>query len=223
MYAKNLSFSQSVSSISKMKAKFMLVILARSLVVQALLRRPPLVKNFGALFKMLKGRVWSPSLHQEIPCSIDGIQMADLAPNHSWRIFSPRYPSSTGYPHNAACTWKFRIRNPSKIQSVSIICDHLDIVGNYFNDCLDGDYLLVRLEDDDDDPEAPGKLCGDLKSWIPLNGTIKIHNNNLEQRFAQFFFLPLNGASCCVVFQCVGEIPEQFPRHSHRIFVPDFA
>jgi hypothetical protein len=122
-------------------------------------------------------------LYQEVPCSNDDIQSVDLDPNHPWRFFSPRYPSTQGYPHNVACGWKFRI-DSHKVDKISVMCDHINIVGNYFNDCIGGDYLLIRHEDDFDEIDAPGRLCGDLSSWIPLNSSIHINSDHgQEQRY----------------------------------------
>ena len=80
------------------------------------------------------------SLYQEVPCAEDEIQSVSLDPAHPWRFFSPGYPSSRGYPHNAACSWKFKV-DPKKVEKVSVICDHINIVGNFFNDCDGGDFL----------------------------------------------------------------------------------
>ena len=74
------------------------------------------------------------SLYQEAPCSDGDIQSIDLVPSHPWRFSSPNFPSTKGYPHNVACNWKFKVK-PEKVEKVSVICDHVDIAGNYYNEC----------------------------------------------------------------------------------------
>ena len=121
------------------------------------------------------------SLFQEVPCSDNEIQSVDVDPMHAWRFFSPNFPSTKGYPHNIACTWKFKV-NPEKVDKVSVICDHINIAGNYYNDCSNGDFLTIRHQDDLNEVDAPGRLCGDLNSWIPLNSTIHIAYENLNDQ-----------------------------------------
>ena len=122
------------------------------------------------------------SLYQEVPCADNEIQNVGLDPSQAWRFSSPGYPGNSGYPHNAACTWKFTVK-PEKVESVSVICDHINIVGNYYNDCSDGDFLTIRHDNDLHEDDAPGRLCGDLSSWIPLNSTVHIKfDSHQEQR-----------------------------------------
>ena len=113
-----------------------------------------------------------------MPCADGETQYVDLDPSQPWRFSSPNYPSTKGYPHNTKCIWEFRIK-PAKTESVSIICDHLHLIGNYFQDCENGDFFTIRHSSDFDEPD---KLCGDLSDWIPLNTTIPIHlESNDEQ------------------------------------------
>ena len=64
---------------------------------------------------------------------------------YPWRFSSPNFPSTKGYPHNIACTWKFNV-NTEKVAKISVICDHINIAGDYFNDCVKGDFLSIRHE-----------------------------------------------------------------------------
>ena len=68
---------------------------------------------------------------------------------------------------------------PAKTESVSIICDHLHLIGNYFQDCENGDFFSIRHSSDFDKPD---KLCGDLSDWIPLNTTIPIHSESSAEQ-----------------------------------------
>ena len=99
-----------------------------------------------------------------------------------------------------ACTWKFRVK-PEKVEKVSIICDHLDLVGNFYNDCEGGDFLAIRHEDDLNESEAPGRLCGDLSSWIPLNSTFAIHYENIDKQAIMARFRS-NGRHTSTGFSC---------------------
>ena len=137
------------------------------------------------MLKMLHGKVWFPSLYQEVPCSNRDIQKVDLDPAYPWRFFSPNFPSSKGYPHRSDCTWHFVIE-PKKVENVTIQCDHINIVGNFFNECSNGDYLSIRHEDDEYETNAPGRLCGDLTSWVPLESSIHIDYTEQKQRFLRF-------------------------------------
>ena len=47
---------------------------------------------------------------------------------------------------------------PDKVEKVSVICDHIDIAGNYYNDCKGGDSLTIRHGDDLNEVDAPGKV-----------------------------------------------------------------
>ena len=118
------------------------------------------------------------SLYQEVPCADGETQYVDLDPSQPWRFSSPNYPSTKGYPHNTHCTWEFRVK-PAKTESVSIICDHLHLIGNYFQDCENGDFFSIRHSSDFDKPD---KLCGDLSDWIPLNTTIPIHSESSAEQ-----------------------------------------
>ena len=40
-----------------------------------------------------------------------------------------------------------------------------------------------RMENDEDEIYAPGRLCGDLHSWIPLDSTINVEHTERKQRF----------------------------------------
>ena len=40
-----------------------------------------------------------------------------------------------------------------------------------------------RMENDEDEIYAPGRLCGDLHSWIPLDSTINVEHTEEKQRF----------------------------------------
>ena len=122
------------------------------------------------------------SLYQEIPCSDNEVQTVDLDPSHAWRFSSPNYPGNKGYPHNVACTWKFKVK-PEKVSKVSIICDHINIVGNFYNNCEKGDYLSIRHDDDLNEDEAPGRLCGDLSAWIPLESSVTIEHTQTKQGY----------------------------------------
>ena len=100
---------------------------------------------------------------------------------YPWRFSSPNFPSTRGYPHNIACTWKFNV-NPEKVEKISVICDHINIAGDYFNDCVKGDSLTIRHEDDLNEFDAPGRLCGDLSSWVPLNSSIHITHDFMNKQ-----------------------------------------
>ena len=115
-----------------------------------------------------------------MPCSNNEIQAVQLGLGYPWRFFSPRFPSTLGYPHDATCTWHFVV-DPVQVESVSVACDHLDIEGNFFNECDDADYLLIRHENDFDEIHAPGRLCGDLTSWVPMNSTINLSMDHGEE------------------------------------------
>ena len=80
-----------------------------------------------------------------MPCSDGTIQSINLDPMYPWRFSSPNFPSTKGYPHNIACTWKFNV-NTEKVAKISVICDHINIAGDYFNDCVKGDFLSIRHE-----------------------------------------------------------------------------
>ena len=136
--------------------------------------------------RILHGKVWFPSLYQEVPCKDQEIQHVDLDPAYPWRFSSPRYPSTRGYPHRSDCQWEFTI-DSKQVESVSVICDHVNIVGNFFGNCEDGDYLSIRHQYDYDEIDAPGRLCGDLSSWIPMNSTITIDQSEAKQRLNHYF------------------------------------
>ena len=54
------------------------------------------------LLKIMHGKIWFPSLYQEVPCKDGEIQHVDLDPAYSWRFSSPRFPSTQGI-----CTFFF--------------------------------------------------------------------------------------------------------------------
>ena len=92
-----------------------------------------------------------------------------------------------GYPHESNCQWEFTV-DSKEVESVSVICDHINIVGNFFGNCEDGDYLSIRRPNDDSESTSPGRLCGDLSSWIPMNSTIFIDQSEDKQRWNLIFF-----------------------------------
>ena len=133
------------------------------------------------LLKIMHGKIWFPSLYQEVPCKDREIQHVDLDPAYSWRFSSPRFPSTQGYPHESDCQWEFTV-DSKEVESVSVICDHINIAGNFFGNCEDGDYFSIRHPNDGDESTGPGRLCGDLSSWIPINSTIVIDQSEDKQR-----------------------------------------
>ena len=89
--------------------------------------------------------------------------------------------SHLGYPHNTQCMWEFRVK-PEKVESVSVVCDHMHLIGNYFQDCEDGDFFVVTHKNNFNDDWD--KLCGDLSDWMPMNTTIPIDfESHAEQRY----------------------------------------
>ena len=57
----------------------------------------------------------------------------------------------------------------------------MHLVGNYFQDCENGDFFAVKHSNNFDDDFD--KLCGDLSDWMPMNTTIPIHyDGHAEQR-----------------------------------------
>ena len=45
-----------------------------------------------------------------------------------------------------------------------------------------GDSLTIRHGDDLNEIDAPGRLCGDLSDWVPLNATIQITYADLNKQ-----------------------------------------
>ena len=45
-----------------------------------------------------------------------------------------------------------------------------------------GDSLTIRHGDDLNEIDAPGRLCGDLSDWVPLNATIHITYADLNKQ-----------------------------------------
>ena len=47
---------------------------------------------------------------------------------------------------------------------------------------IGGDSLTIRHGDDLNEIDAPGRLCGDLSDWVPLNATIHITYADLNKQ-----------------------------------------
>ena len=69
------------------------------------------------------------------------------------------------------CTWKFVADD--NVGDVEVLCDHVDIAGNFFAGCSgDGGFLSAKMVQDEWDTDVhdgdTDKVCGDLSAWIPL-------------------------------------------------------
>ena len=52
---------------------------------------------------------------------------------------------------------------------------------------IGGDSLTIRHGDDLNEIDAPGRLCGDLSDWVPLNATIHITYADLNKQGYNIF------------------------------------
>ena len=166
--------------------------------------------------------------HKEVPCVEDAIQIEHLQPGSPLRFYSPNGRNSQvmsvafafevlmtsmwaqwawllGYPRILTCYWKFKV-DPKKVKKVSVLCDHMDISGDFLNDCNEGDYLSIYHEDEEIGGGSPGRLCGDLNSIIPLNTSFRINYyesssdvQNVVARFMSHGLSSATGFSCRIV------------------------